>query len=187
MTNQKNRFFTFCVSLVPGAGEMYMGLYARGVSTMLLFFGVFGIASLIHMEELAVILPVIWCYSFFYTHNLRGMNLEKFQTVEDKSILPFALDKSKGMLKIHYKTIGVLAIVIGLFMIWNIGIDWIRYFASDYFSDWVWRVGYTVPRFAMGLLVIFVGYRMAKAEQNSDDAQEEDEVFFDDEIVDSMN
>ena len=32
MNNQKNRFWTFCFSLVPGAGEMYFGLYRQGIS-----------------------------------------------------------------------------------------------------------------------------------------------------------
>ena len=37
-TKKKNKFFTFCFSLFPGAGEMYMGFMKAGVSLMLLFF-----------------------------------------------------------------------------------------------------------------------------------------------------
>ena len=38
MTKKKNRLFTFCCSLLPGAGEMYLGFFKHGVSTMALFF-----------------------------------------------------------------------------------------------------------------------------------------------------
>ena len=34
MTRKKNGFLTLCFSLVPGAGEMYMGFMKQGVSTV---------------------------------------------------------------------------------------------------------------------------------------------------------
>ena len=37
MINKKNRLFTFFFSLIPGAGEMYLGFYKSGASIMLLF------------------------------------------------------------------------------------------------------------------------------------------------------
>ncbi|MCI8355555.1 MAG: hypothetical protein HFI47_10905, partial [Lachnospiraceae bacterium] len=37
-TKKKSRFLTFCFSMLPGAGEMYMGFMRTGVSLMLLFF-----------------------------------------------------------------------------------------------------------------------------------------------------
>lgn len=44
MTKKKSGFLTFCFSLMPGAGEMYMGFMKQGVSIMaffwlLIFFG----------------------------------------------------------------------------------------------------------------------------------------------------
>ena len=41
MNNQKNRFWTFVLSLVPGGREMYFGLYRQGVSLMLCFWALF--------------------------------------------------------------------------------------------------------------------------------------------------
>ena len=34
MTRKKNGFWTFVCSLVPGAGEMYMGFFKQGLSLM---------------------------------------------------------------------------------------------------------------------------------------------------------
>ena len=74
MTNKKNRFFTLVFSCCPGAGEMYMGLYRQGVSLMGLFFGTIALAAWLDFEELIFfICPIVWCYSFFHTHNLRRM------------------------------------------------------------------------------------------------------------------
>ena len=39
MTRKKRGFWTFIFSLIPGAGEMYLGFMKRGVSTMLVFLG----------------------------------------------------------------------------------------------------------------------------------------------------
>ena len=87
MTNKKNRFFTLVFSCCPGAGEMYLGLYRQGVSLMGLFFGTIALAAWLGFEELIFfICPIVWCYSFFHTHNLRRMTEEEFAAVEDKFI-----------------------------------------------------------------------------------------------------
>ena len=84
MTNQKNRFFTLVFSCCPGAGEMYMGLYRQGVSLMGLFFGTIALAAWLGFEELIFfICPIVWCYSFFHTHNLRRMTEEEFAQTKE--------------------------------------------------------------------------------------------------------
>ncbi len=85
MTNQKNRFFTFIFSCCPGAGEMYLGLYRHGIGLMGLFFGTIVFALWLDLWFLPVFLcPIVWCYSFFHTHNLRGMSEEAFAAVADR-------------------------------------------------------------------------------------------------------
>ena len=37
MTKKKSGFLAFCFSLLPGAGEMYMGFMKHGVGIMALF------------------------------------------------------------------------------------------------------------------------------------------------------
>ena len=39
MQKQKRGFWLFIFSLIPGAGEMYMGFKKQGISIMLLFWG----------------------------------------------------------------------------------------------------------------------------------------------------
>ena len=47
MTKQKKGLLLFLCSLVPGAGEMYMGFFKQGISIMLIFWGTFGLATLV--------------------------------------------------------------------------------------------------------------------------------------------
>lgn len=52
-----------------------------------LFFGTIALAAWLDFEELIFfICPIVWCYSFFHTHNLRRMTEEEFAAVEDKFI-----------------------------------------------------------------------------------------------------
>ena len=54
MQKQKRGFLLFISSLIPGAGEMYMGFFKQGISIMTLFLAIIAIAgglnlSLIHI------------------------------------------------------------------------------------------------------------------------------------------
>ena len=64
MTKKKNGFFTFICSLIPGAGEMYLGFMKEGVSIMSLAFILFGFAACINIEPVLFLIPIIWFYSF---------------------------------------------------------------------------------------------------------------------------
>ena len=37
MTKKKGKLLTFCWSLIPGAGEMYLGFFKQGISLMAAF------------------------------------------------------------------------------------------------------------------------------------------------------
>ena len=87
MKKQKHGFWVFIFSLIPGAGEMYMGFKKQGLSIMLLFWGSIALASITGLGWLAMFLPVIWFYSFFNVHNLKSLSEEEFYSVEDNYIL----------------------------------------------------------------------------------------------------
>ena len=70
MQKQKHGFWLFIFSLIPGAGEMYMGFKKQGISIMFLFWGVFAIGACTGMDWLVFLIPIIWFYSFFNVHNL---------------------------------------------------------------------------------------------------------------------
>ena len=45
MPKQKRGFLLFICSLIPGAGEMYLGFFKQGISIMTLFWAIVAIAG----------------------------------------------------------------------------------------------------------------------------------------------
>ena len=78
-----NGFWRFCFSLLPGAGEMYMGFMKQGAMLMTLFFGCGALSGWLNLDIFGYVLPVIWFYGFFHVHNLAGLPNEEFYSVED--------------------------------------------------------------------------------------------------------
>lgn len=58
MQKQKKGFLLFISSLIPGAGEMYMGFFKQGISIMTLFWAIIAIAG-------GLISP-LWLFFFLY-------------------------------------------------------------------------------------------------------------------------
>ena len=83
MQKQKRGFLLFISSLIPGAGEMYMGFFKQGISIMTLFWAIIAIAGGLNISSLVIFLPVLWFYSFFHVHNLKELPEEEFYAIED--------------------------------------------------------------------------------------------------------
>ncbi|HJB87773.1 MAG TPA: hypothetical protein IAA14_00005, partial [Candidatus Blautia excrementigallinarum] len=115
MTKQKHGFLVFIASLIPGAGEMYMGFRKQGISIMLLFWGTFALTSVINMGWIMLFLPILWFYSFFNVHNLKSLSEEDFYSVEDSYILHLDqfIGSTDSAFKKHRTVLAVLLILFG--------------------------------------------------------------------------
>ncbi len=84
--NVRGTLLTFLLSLLPGAGYMYLGLMNRGLQTMILFFGTIFLAEMTHIGSLVpLVLPVLIFYSVFDTLQLsRRM---QYEAVEDRPLI----------------------------------------------------------------------------------------------------
>ncbi|HHY47960.1 MAG TPA: hypothetical protein GX506_11755 [Firmicutes bacterium] len=85
----KPGFLVFLFGLIPGAGQMYLGLMNRGVQIMAFFFGALFVAGVVGrpFDQLwsVLIAPVTWFYSFFDTFQISG-RLSRGETVRDEGI-----------------------------------------------------------------------------------------------------
>lgn len=61
----KSRFWAFAFSAVPGVGHLYLGQMQRGLWFCSSFFGLFALSTLLSLEPLNLLAPVIWFYSMF--------------------------------------------------------------------------------------------------------------------------
>lgn len=177
MKSKKNRFWAFVFSLVPGAGEMYMGFMKQGVSLMSMFLACIMISAWMRADILILIDIVIWCYSFFHVHNLRFLPEEQFQAVEDKILVPFNGENLNIDFKISnqkVRTVGaVFLILLGASILWNYVMDIVSYYLPEAFWDIYYRVCYNLPEAVIAVLIIWIGLRLIKGKKKELDGQSE--------------
>ena len=158
MKQKKNNVFRFIFSLLPGAGEMYMGFMKMGVSLMTLFFALIAISSFLRLDVMIFICVVVWFYSFFNVHNIAGMPEEEFCMLEDKYLIHFdQLFPENFSLKLKNKPIGIFLIIIGIYML--LRETWIM--TSHLLPEEIIIVLdsfiYNSPRFLVGIGIIILG------------------------------
>lgn len=177
MTRKKRGFLLFCFSLLPGAGEMYMGFFKQGISIMALFWAIIAGAAWLDLGPLMFIVPVIWFYSFFRVHNLSALSDEEFYAVEDDYLFHIndagtraLIENGKGR-----KLVAVVLILIGVSSIWNfisdiiwdimnaLGVD-MNYFYSSINS---------IPRLVFAILIIWLGVYLIKGKKQQLDKIED--------------
>ena len=168
--NRRSSFFTLCFSLIPGAGEMYFGLYHQGLSLMGWVCALFALSSITQIGELICFFPVIWLFSFFHVHNLRRMSVEEFAKVEDKWLFPSDwVNFMDGQKTKKYVAVGLL--VIGGLMLWDVLLQ----FIGLYFDNMWWFRGIST-RLILGILILAIGIHMlVKVGKNKEDEEEEDD------------
>lgn len=176
MTKKKSGFLTFLLSLIPGAGEMYMGFMKQGLSIMAVFWGLIFIAAYLHIGPVLFVLPILWCYSFFNVHNLRGMSDEEFYAVEDDYM--FHLEKVVPLEKWSKKQNNILAgilILVGAMVLWNN----LTSYMYDYLPSWIyWRFIEDIPQIIIAVILIAAGAVLIKGKKkalDSEQAQENEE------------
>lgn len=172
MTRKKSGFLTFCFSLIPGAGEMYMGFMKQGLSIMFVFWGLIFMAAYLNISQVVIILPILWCYSFFNVHNLRGMSDEEFYAVEDDYL--FHLDRIFSTGKWSKKQNNVLAgilIFVGIAVLWNHLSRYLHWLLPD----WIyWAFVDEIPQIVVAVVLIAVGILLIRGKKAALDKEEEE-------------
>ena len=175
MTRKKRGFWTFIFSLMPGAGEMYLGFMKRGVSTMLVFLGWLTFCGMSGFDVGIILVSVIWFYSFFTVHNLVSLPDEEFYQQEDDYIL-IHMDRIVGIDQWERGKVKFLAaalIIIGIFtaaqqiwqMLWDILPDWLQSEVGVFY--------YGLPKVVISLLLIALGIYLIRGKKKQLDRQAE--------------
>lgn len=169
MTRKKNGFLTFVFSLLPGAGEMYMGFFKQGISIMSAFFMLIFVSSWLNLGPLMFILPVLWFYSFFHVHNLASLRDEEFYSIEDKYLFDYDNNKLQAMFGQNKgrKILAIVLIILGVSAIWDISMDLLESFliAVGMNLDWFYRISYKMPQCAFGIAIILLGIHLIRGKK----------------------
>lgn len=88
------KIITLGLSIIPGAGHMYLGYQQKGLVLMGAFFFAIFFMGWLNLSMLLFILPLIWFYSFFDAfHTLNGNSVED---IDMTKILPNIKDEYIG-------------------------------------------------------------------------------------------
>ena len=175
MQKKKNRFLLFICSLVPGAGEMYLGFMKMGVSLMLGFALLIMVAAVTYMGELAVFPVVMYIYSFFHANNLGTLSDEEVYAIKDQYLFGMegldGIEKMRVSISAKYKKVTAIAlIVIGVIMLWNLIYDslvhiygWNNFYVTQirFFTN-------RIPRVVIAIAVIWIGCRLIRGKRVED-------------------
>ncbi|MDF2538390.1 MAG: hypothetical protein K0S76_1411 [Herbinix sp.] len=181
MIRKKSSFLTFIFSLMPGAGEMYMGFMKRGLSLMAAFFFFIFIGAWLTMGLLLLPLPLIWFYSFFDTHNLRSTPDEEFYALEDDYILFPDINKDHvRMLQSKYRNVfAIILIVIGFSILWNNIYKVFNDYLPNIIDNILYDIGYYFPQLLIGSAIILFGFYLIRGKKKELDAAEQN-IFLED-------
>lgn len=165
MQRKKSRFWSFIWSLMPGAGEMYLGFMKMGLSLMLGFMGLIAVVALTNLGALSVLPIVMWFYSFFHANNLAALDDQTFMMMKDQYLFGMDnvsdLDQLKARMNGKTKKIAaVVLIVIGVVMLWQTVFSLLcEIFGWDnyYLSSVYYFVRDDLPRILIGIAVIWWG------------------------------
>lgn len=164
MTNKKSKVLTFFISLIPGAGEMFLGFYKMGASIMVVFWGIVAFSNML-FPPLFYLLPILWFYSFFHTNNLNNMPAEEFFAVEDDYLFHVQPNELGDLVQKHRKPLAFLLILMGLGIFWN-GLCEVMstmtnlFFWSEAFLAIFRYWNNALPRFISAALIIWIGCRL---------------------------
>ena len=176
MKKRKNGFLTFCFAFVPGAGQMYLGYMHRGLSIVTLFAVVTMAASFfsfLGLGILAVLLPIIWMYSFFDTFRIAGMTPEEAAANPDAFLLDPAEvmgDKWRSLLCGRHKLIGIALIALGAYMLYrNFLYPSLMRLVYEFGLAWLERMMNGLPVLLMAVVIIGLGVWLIKGPSQRDD------------------
>lgn len=149
------KIITLGLSIIPGAGHMYLGYQQKGLALMGTFFFTIFFMGWLNLSMLLFILPLIWFYSFFDAfHTLNG---DEVEDIDISTILP----------NIKHEHLGYGLIGIGLLVFFQ---RVIYPLVATYID---WQIKNYIQTSIVSLIFIIVGIEMLKKKDEEVEGDEE--------------
>lgn len=164
---KKSGFITFCCSLFPGVGEMYLGFMKMGVSLMSLFIFIMILGDMLNIDSLFSIGIIVWFYSFFHVHNLAGLTENEYMNTKDEFLFNFdkILNADKKNIEKYRKVIAIILILFGTLLLWQGIKAAFLPLLPDFILRIISRMENTVPQILAGIGIIIGGFYMIKGKK----------------------
>ncbi len=166
MIKRKGKFLTFCFSMIPGAGHMYLGFMKMGISLITMLCGTLFFAAILRMEPILFLLPILWFYSFFDTINKNSMKNEDFYQIEDHYLFNINFSELTLLLQGKFrKVIAITFILIGASLLFSnfteilrTIIGWDAYYQISSYFD-------AIPQLILAFFIIYAGIRLIQGKK----------------------
>ena len=164
---KKNKFYTFILSFMPGAAEMYMGFMKKGVSLMGIFFLCIVIPIVLRLDVLVFVAVLVWCYSFFHARNLAASDDMIFEELKDDYIwASFVNERDIQFSNPTLRRWGAwIMIVFGVVMLWQNFSSILYRLIPDSLWEILAPIVQQVPEVTIALLLIYAGIHMIKGKK----------------------
>jgi hypothetical protein len=84
---KRNNLVTFLSALIPGVGQIVLGLYKRGIQLFALWILIRPVLAIIGLGFIGGLIQlIIWCYAFFDTFDI-AKRLDKGERVNDSAFI----------------------------------------------------------------------------------------------------
>lgn len=178
MKQKRSGFLTFWISMIPGAGQMFLGFFKEGVSLMTLFFGICGLASWLYIDALYFFNVIVWIYAFFDALNKNSMPDEQFAQMEDHYLFIDSMEDFKGFsISKHRKWVAVGLIVIGLYLLGNNIISMMASFGFAISYELHRLLTRYLPQMIVSIVIIAIGIRLMAGKYSDVDNIEEEKYL----------
>lgn len=146
---RRSKVIATLLSVIPGAGQMYLGLQKRGLQLMVLFLGTFYIIDVMRLSLFLFILPLIWFYSFF--DGLQVISRYGREPLIDKPLIE-AFGNHKRLLGTALLLLGIYYISMNLI---------VPYLAAHFPGLWIeYRVSKYLRPFIVSVVLIGGGLKL---------------------------
>ncbi len=99
---------------------MFLGFFKEGISLMLLFFGLIGLADWLYLDAIYYPNIVVWFYAFFDALNKNDLPDQEFAEAEDRYLFVEAPQDLRGIsIDKHRTAIATALIILGLYLLGN--------------------------------------------------------------------
>jgi hypothetical protein len=116
MEQQNRKIIAMVLSVIPGAGHMFLGLQRQGIQLMSIFFFSFFITDWINVSIFMALIPIIWFFGLFDAMNKAAGN----ENQNDDSLPFFSwFGTQKPFIKNANKYIAYALIAIGCFLLFE--------------------------------------------------------------------
>ena len=172
---KKNKLLTLFFSLIPGAGEMYMGFMKMGFSIMTIFAISFIIPFIFNTEILLCICVLIWFFAFFHARNIATSDNEIFLSLEDKWIWEnfISVEKVPSLNKVYQKWFAIILIIVGFGSLLNNCMNMIYSLIPDNLWNILYPIANRIPKILISIVLIVVGVKMIQGKKEEIDGKRE--------------